>query len=34
MARSRQSEDKYAFYKVLDIDDSGLLNITRYRADD
>ena len=34
MARSRQSEDIYAFYKVLDIDDSGLLNITRYRADD
>lgn len=34
MARSRQSENKYAFYKILDIDDCGLLDITRYRADD
>ena len=34
MARGRQSEGKYPFYKILDIDDSGLLNITRYRADD
>ena len=34
MARSRQSQDLYPFYKILDIDDCGLLNITRYRADD
>lgn len=34
MARSRQSDNKYAFYKIIDIDDTGLLNITRYRADD
>lgn len=34
MARGRQSEGKYPFYKILDTDDSGLLNITRYRADD
>ena len=34
MARSRQSENKFAFYKILDVDDVGTLNITRYRADD
>lgn len=34
MARGRQNENKFPFYKILDIDDSGLLNITRYRADD
>ncbi len=34
MARNRQSENKFAFYKILDIDDVGTLNITRYRADD
>ena len=34
MARGRQSENIYPFYKVLDVDDCGLLNITRYRADD
>lgn len=34
MARSHQSNNKYAFYKIIDIDDTGLLNITRYRADD
>lgn len=34
MARSRQSENKFAFYKIIDIDDTGVLNITRYRADD
>lgn len=34
MARGRQGEGKYPFYKILDVDDSGLLNITRYRADD
>jgi len=34
MARSRQGENKFAFYKILDIDDAGMLNITRYRADD
>lgn len=34
MARSRQSDNKYAFYKIIDTDDTGLLNITRYRADD
>ena len=34
MARSRQSEEKYAFYKVLDINDLGQLDITRYRAED
>lgn len=34
MARSRQIENKFSFYKILDIEDSGLLNITRYRADD
>jgi DNA polymerase-3 subunit alpha len=34
MARGRQSEEKYPFYKILSIDDVGTLNITRYRADD
>lgn len=34
MARSRQSESKFAFYKILDMDDTGNLSITRYRADD
>lgn len=34
MARSRQSEEKHAFYKVLDINDLGQLDITRYRAED
>lgn len=34
MARGRQSEGKYPFYKVIDSDDTGALNITRYRADD
>lgn len=34
MARSRHSENKHAFYKVLDIDDTGQLEITRYRVDD
>ena len=34
MARSRQGENKFPFYKILDIDDTGALNITRYRADD
>lgn len=34
MARSRQSEERYAFYKIKDIDDLGQLEITRYRAED
>lgn len=34
MARGRQSEGKYPFYKILGVEDSGLLEITRYRADD
>ena len=34
MARSRQSEDKFAFYKIKDIGDDGELEITRYRVDD
>lgn len=34
MARGRQSENIYTFYRVIDVDDCGLLNITRYRADD
>lgn len=34
MARGRQAEGKYPFYKILESDDCGLLNITRYRADD
>ena len=34
MARGRQGENKFPFYKILDIDDTGALNITRYRADD
>jgi DNA polymerase-3 subunit alpha len=34
MARSRQSENKHAFYKIIDIDDMGRLEITRYRAED
>lgn len=34
MARGRQAEGKYPIYKVLEADDCGLLNITRYRADD
>ena len=34
MARGRQSEGKYPIYKILESDDCGLLNITRYRADD
>lgn len=34
MARNRASENKFAFYKILDINDVGTLNITRYRADD
>lgn len=34
MARSKQSEGKFAFYKILDMDDVGNLSITRYRADD
>lgn len=34
MARGRQSEGKYPIYKILGSDDCGLLNITRYRADD
>lgn len=34
MARGRQGENIYPFYKVIDIDDTGLLNITRYRCDD
>lgn len=34
MARGRQSDNIYPFYKILNIDDTGKLNITRYRADD
>lgn len=34
MARSRQSENKYPFYRIKDIDDLGRLEITRYRAED
>lgn len=34
MARGRQAEGKYPIYKILESDDCGLLNITRYRADD
>ena len=34
MARGRQSENIYPFYKILNIDDTGKLDITRYRADD
>lgn len=34
MARSRQSENKYVFYKVLDINDLGQLEITRFRSED
>ena len=34
MARGRQAEGKYPVYKILEADDCGLLNITRYRADD
>lgn len=34
MARGRQAEGKYPVYKILESDDCGLLNITRYRADD
>lgn len=34
MARGRQSEGTYPFYKILDIDDMGELTITKYRADD
>jgi DNA polymerase-3 subunit alpha len=34
MARGRQGENKYPFYKILGIGDTGLLDITRYRADD
>lgn len=34
MARGRTSENTYPFYKILGIDDTGLLNITRYRCDD
>ena len=34
MARSRQSEEKHAFYKIKDIDDLGQLEITRYRAEE
>ena len=33
-ARSRQSENKFAFYKILDIDDFGRLKITRFRAEE
>lgn len=34
MARSRQSEQKHSFYKIIGVDDLGNLEITRYRADD
>lgn len=34
MARSRQSEEKYSFYKVLDISDLGELEITRFRSEE
>jgi DNA polymerase-3 subunit alpha len=34
MARSRQSEEKHAFYKIKDVDDVGQLEITRYRAEE
>ena len=34
MARGRQSDNTYPFYKILNIDDTGKLEITRYRADD
>ena len=34
MARSKAGENKFTFYKILDVDDTGALNITRYRADD
>lgn len=34
MARGRQSEGYYPFYKIIDVDDTGTLNITRYRCDD
>ena len=34
MARSRQSEQKHSFYKIIGGDDLGNLEITRYRADD
>ena len=33
LARSRQSEEKHAFYKILDISDAGELEITRYRCE-
>jgi DNA polymerase-3 subunit alpha len=34
MARGRQSEHKYPFYKILDIDDLGQLEITRFRCEE
>lgn len=34
MARGRQAENKFPIYKILETDDCGALNITRYRADD
>ena len=34
MARSRQSENKYPFYKIVDVGDDGELEITRYRVED
>ena len=34
MARSRQSEEMYSFYKVLDIGELGELKITRFRSEE
>ncbi len=34
MARGKQSEGKYPFYKILNIDDLGKIETIRYRADD
>ena len=34
MARSRQSEERHAFYKIKDVKDDGELEITRYRVED
>lgn len=34
MARSRAKDKIYPFYRILDVDDTGQLNVTRYRCDD
>lgn len=34
MARSRVKDKIYPFYRILDVDDTGQLNVTRYRCDD